>query len=223
MYFFKEMLVINFCFGGYWSELWVNCNMWNLQNDFIIVVNCVMMMFDMLVCNVVGGFFCDFWVEIDNQVLQLWDQEVGMEIVNDLIGVQIVLLVGKIVKLYNVVGDIVDDVLVSIDGQVLFFFDYIDYVSDGDLILVFIVGYGVNWCYVVGFNFVGIDLVLDLQMVKMCKFNQKCVNYYLNGDLKIQVQFYLVQGIKNYCNIKKINFGFGVGGVNIDLISVIMI
>ena len=39
-----------------------------------------------------------------------------MEIVNDLIGVQTVLSVGKTAKLYNVVGDIADDVSVSIDG-----------------------------------------------------------------------------------------------------------
>ena len=50
-------------------------------------------------------------------MLQLRDQEVGMEIVNDLIGVQTVLSVGKTAKLYNVVGDIADDVSVSIDGR----------------------------------------------------------------------------------------------------------
>ncbi|STQ13556.1 gp9 [Enterobacter cloacae] len=54
-----------------------------------------MMTPDMLACNAVGGFSRDFWAEIDNQVLQLRDQEVGMEIVNDLIGVQTVLPVVK--------------------------------------------------------------------------------------------------------------------------------
>jgi len=87
---------------------------------------------DMLACNAVGGFSRDFWAEIDNQVLQLRDQEVGMEIVNDLIGVQTVLPVGKTAKLYNVVGDIADDVSVSIDGQAPFSFDHTDYASDGE-------------------------------------------------------------------------------------------
>jgi hypothetical protein len=45
------------------------------------------------------------------------DQEIGMEIVNDLMGVQTVLPVGKTAKLYNVSGDIADDVSISIDGQ----------------------------------------------------------------------------------------------------------
>ncbi len=40
-----------------------------------------------------------------------------MEIVNDLMGVQTVLPIGKTAKLYNVSGDIADDVSISIDGQ----------------------------------------------------------------------------------------------------------
>jgi hypothetical protein len=172
---------------------------------------------DMLACNAVGGFSRDFWAEIDNQVLQLRDQEVGMEIVNDLIGVQTVLPVGKTAKLYNVVGDIADDVSVSIDGQAPFSFDHTDYASDGDPIPVFTAGYGVNWRHAAGLNSVGIDLVLDSQMAKMRKFNQKRVNYYLNGDSKIQVQSYPAQGIKNHRNTKKINLGSGAGGANIDL------
>ena len=59
--------------------------------------------------------------------------------------------------------------------------------SDGDPIPVFTAGYGVNWRHAAGLNSVGIDLVLDSQMAKMRKFNQKRVNYYLNGDSKIQV------------------------------------
>ncbi len=109
-----------------------------------------------------------------------------MEIVNDLIGVQTVLPVGKTAKLYNVVGDIADDVSVSIDGQAPFSFDHTDYASDGDPIPVFTAGYGVNWRHAAGLNSVGIDLVLDSQMAKMRKFNQKRVNYYLNGDSKFR-------------------------------------
>ncbi|WP_234943352.1 major capsid protein, partial [Enterobacter hormaechei] len=132
MYFSKETLATNSRLGGHWSELWANRNMWNLQNDSIIAANRAMMTADMLACNAVGGFSRDFWAEIDNQVLQLRDQEVGMEIVNDLIGVQTVLPVGKTAKLYNVVGDIADDVSVSIDGQAPFSFDHTDYASAGD-------------------------------------------------------------------------------------------
>ncbi|WP_223862094.1 major capsid protein, partial [Enterobacter hormaechei] len=110
MYFSKETLATNSRLGGHWNELWANRNMWNLQNDSIIAANRAMMTADMLACNAVGGFSRDFWAEIDRQVLQLRDQEIGMEIVNDLIGVQTVLPVGKTAKLYNVVGDIADDV-----------------------------------------------------------------------------------------------------------------
>ena len=217
MYFSKDTLAANSRLGGHWNELWANRNMWNRQHDSIIAANRADMTPDMLACNAVGGFSRDFWAEIDNQVLQLRDQEVGMEIVNDLIGVQTVLPVGKTAKLYNVVGDIADDVSVSIDGQAPFSFDHTDYASDGDPIPVFTAGYGVNWRHAAGLNSVGIDLVLDSQMAKMRKFNQKRVNYYLNGDSKIQVQSYPAQGIKNHRNTKKINLGSGAGGANIDL------
>lgn len=219
MYFSKDTLAANSRLGGHWNELWANRNMWNLQNDSIIAANRAIMTPDMLACNAVGGFSRDFWAEIDSQVLQLRDQEIGMEIVNDLIGVQTVLPVGKTAKLYNVVGDIADDVLVSIDGQAPFSFDHTDYASDGDPIPVFTAGYGVNWRHAAGMNSVGIDLVLDSQMAKMRKFNKKRVNYYLNGDSKIQVQSYPAQGIKNHRNTKKINLGSGAGGANIDLTS----
>ncbi|ECP0325394.1 hypothetical protein FX351_23170, partial [Salmonella enterica] len=128
-----------------------------------------------------------------------------------------VLSVGKTAKLYNVIGDIADDVSVSIDGQAPFSFDHTEYASDGDPIPVFTAGYGVNWRHAAGLNSVGIDLVLDSQMAKMRKFNQKRVNYYLNGDPNIQVQSYPAQGIKNHRNTKKINLGSGSGGANIDL------
>ena len=68
----------------------------------------------------------------------------------------------------------------------------------------FTAGYGVNWRHAAGLTSVGIDdLVLDLQMSKMRKFNKKRVNYYLNGDSKIQVQSYPAQGIKNHRNTKE--------------------
>jgi len=217
MYFSKDTLAANSRLGGHWNELWANRNMWNRQHDAVIAANRADMTADMLACNAVGGFTRDFWAEIDRQVLQLRDQEIGMEIVNDLIGVQTVLPVGKTAKLYNVIGDIADDVSVSIDGQAPFSFDHTDYGTDGDPIPVFTAGYGVNWRHAAGLNSVGIDLVLDSQMAKMRKFNQKRVNYYLNGDSHIQVQSYPAQGIKNHRNTQKINLGSGAGGANIDL------
>ncbi|EBG9567405.1 hypothetical protein FJT95_22585, partial [Salmonella enterica subsp. enterica] len=217
MYFSKETLATNSRLGGHWNELWANRNMWNAQHDAMIAANRSNMTPEWLAVNAVGGFTRDFWAEIDRQVLQLRDQEVGMEIVNDLIGVQTVLSVGKTAKLYNVIGDIADDVSVSIDGQAPFSFDHTEYASDGDPIPVFTAGYGVNWRHAAGLNSVGIDLVLDSQMAKMRKFNQKRVNYYLNGDPNIQVQSYPAQGIKNHRNTKKINLGSGSGGANIDL------
>ncbi|MBM9570506.1 hypothetical protein INP82_24410, partial [Citrobacter sedlakii] len=222
MYFSKETLATNSRLGGHWNELWANRNMWNAHHDAMIAANRSNMTPEWLAVNAVGGFTRDFWAEIDRQVLQLRDQEVGMEIVNDLIGVQTVLSVGKTAKLYNVVGDIADDVSVSIDGQAPFSFDHTEYASDGDPIPVFTAGYGVNWRHAAGLNSVGIDLVLDSQMAKMRKFNQKRVNYYLNGDPNIQVQSYPAQGIKNHRNTKKINLGSGAGGANIDLTTATM-
>ncbi len=47
---------------------------------------------EMLAANAIGGFTREFWAEIDRQIIQMRDQEIGMEIVNDLMGVQTVLL-----------------------------------------------------------------------------------------------------------------------------------
>ena len=217
MYFSKETLASNSRLGGHWNELWANRNMWNANHNAMIAANRAHMTQEWLAVNAAGGFTRDFWAEIDRQVLQLRDQEVGMEIINDLVGVQTVLPVGKTAKLYNLVGDIADDVSISIDGQAPFSFDHTEYESDGDPIPVFTAGYGVNWRHAAGLNTVGIDLVLDSQVAKMRKFNQKRVNYYLNGDQKIQVQNFPAQGIKNHRNTKKVNLGAGAGGANIDL------
>lgn len=217
MYFSKETLAANSRLGGHWDDLWANRNMWNTNHDAMIAANRSNMTQQWLAVNAVGGFTREFWAEIDNQILQLRDQEVGMEIVNDLMAVQQILPVGKTVKLYNAVGDIADDVSISIDGQAPFSFDHTEYNSDGDPIPVFTAGYGVNWRHAAGLNTVGIDLVLDSQVAKMRKFNQKRANYYLNGDASIQVQSYPAQGIKNHRNTRKINLGAGAGGANTDL------
>lgn len=219
MYFSRETLAANSRLVGHWNELWANRNMWNAQHNAMIATNRAHMTPDMLACNAVGGFAREFWAEIDRQVIQLRDQEVGIEIVNDLLGVQTVLSVGKTVKLYNVVGDIADDVKVTIDGQAPFSFDQTDYDNDGDPIPVFTAGYGVNWRNVVGMSSVGIDLVLDSQSAKLKKVNKRRVSYYLDGDRNIQVQGYKAQGMRNHRNTKRINLGSGAGGANIDLTS----
>lgn len=217
MYFTAETLATNGRLRGHWNELWANRDIYNAQHDMMVNAYRTRMTHEMLAANAIGGFTREFWAEIDRQIIQMRDQEIGMEIVNDLMGVQTVLPIGKTAKLYNVSGDIADDVSISIDGQASYSFDNTEFGSDGDPIPVFTAGYGVNWRHAAGLSTVGIDLALDSQMAKMRKFNQKRVNYYLNGDSKIQVQSYPAQGIKNHRNTKKINLGSGAGGENIDL------
>ncbi|WP_336707644.1 MULTISPECIES: major capsid protein [unclassified Cedecea] len=217
MFFTPETLAVNSRLQGHWAELWANRNIWNAQNDGMIAANRNFMTPEMLAANAVGGLTRDFWAEIDRQIIQLRDQEVGMEIVNDLMGVQTVLPIGKTAKLYNFVGDIADDVSISMDGQPPYSFDHTEYDSDGDPIPVFTAGYGVNWRHAAGLQTVGIDLVLDSQTAKMRQFNKKIVNFTLNGDANISVQGYKAQGMKNHRNTVKINLGSGAGGVNIDL------
>src|SRR5690606_18432567 len=143
------------------------------------------------------------------QVVQLRNQEIGMEIVNDLMSVQTILPIGKTAKLYNVVGDIADDVSVSIDGQAPYSFDHTEYGSDGDPIPMFSAGYGVNWRHAAGLQTVGIDLVLDSQAAKLKKFNKRLVKYILDGDANIQVDAYPGQGLRNHRNTKKIDLAAG--------------
>lgn len=188
MYFSKETLATNSRLGGHWNELWANRNIWNAQHNAMLTANRAHMTPEMLACNAVGGFAREFWAEIDNQILQLRDQEDGMEIINDLMGVQTILSVGKTAKLYSVVGDIADDVSVSIDGQAPFSFDHTEYDSDGDPIPVFTAGYGVNWRHAAGLNSVGVDLVLDSQSAKLRKVNKRRVAYYLGGDEKFRLR-----------------------------------
>lgn len=221
MYFSKDTLAANSRLGGHWNELWANRNIWNKQQEGMIAANRSVMTPEMLACNAAGGFAREFWAEIDNQILQMRDQEDGMEIINDLMGVQTILPVGKTAKLYNMVGDIADDVSVSIDGQAPFSFDHTDYNSDGNPIPVFTAGYGVNWRHAAGMSSVGIDLVLDSQSAKLKKVNKRRVAYYLSGDANIQVQGYPAQGMKNHRHTQKINLGSGAGGVNIDLTTAI--
>lgn len=202
---------------GHFQELQANRNIWNNQNAAMLNANRAAMTPDMLQANALAGLGREFWAEVDRQIVQLRDQEVGMEIVNDLLQVQTVLPVGKTAKLYNAVGDIADDVSISLDGQAPYSFDHTEYSSDGDPIPVFTAGYGVNWRHAAGMQTVGIDLVLDSQAAKMRKFNKKLVSYTLDGDSKIQVENYPGQGLRNHRNTVKVNLGAGAGGANINL------
>lgn len=219
MYFTAETLATNRRLQGHWNELWANRNIWNQHHDMMVNAYRSSMTPEMLAANAIGGFTREFWAELDRQVIQLRDQEIGMEIINDLMSVQTILPIGKTAKLYNVTGDIADDVSVSIDGQAPYSFDHTDYDSDGDPIPVFTAGYGVNWRHAAGLNTVGIDLMLDSQAAKLRKFHKRRVNFYLNGDPSISVDGYKAQGIKNHRNTTKINLGAGAGGANIDLTS----
>jgi len=204
---------------GHYQELQANRNIWNRQNDAMLAANRASMTPEMLAANALAGLGRDFWQEVDRQVITFRDQETGMEIVNDLLGVQTVLPIGKTVKLYNVSGDIADDVSISMDGQPPYSFDHTEYDSDGDPIPVFTAGYGVNWRHAAGLSTVGIDLVLDSQAVKLRKYNKFLVSYVLSGSEKIVVDGKPGQGIKNHRNTIKLNLGSGAGGANIDLTS----
>lgn len=217
MFFTPETLAVNSRLQGHWAELWANRNIWNAQNDGMITANRNYMTPEMLAANAIGGLTRDFWAELDRQVIRMRDQEVGMEIVTDLLTVQTVLPIGKTAKLYNVEGDIADDVSVSMDGQAPYSFDHADYDNDGDPIPMFTAGYGVNWRHAAGLQTVGIDLALDSQAAKLRKYNKKIVAYTLGGDANISVQGYKAQGLKNHRNTVKINLGSGAGGVNLDL------
>jgi hypothetical protein len=217
MYFTQETLAANSRLRGHWGELWANRNIWNAQQAHMIEANRAHLTPDKLAANALAGLGREFWQEVDRQIIQLRDQEVGMEIVNDLVGVQTVLPIGKTAKLYNVVGDIAEDVSISLDGQPPYSFDHTEYDSDGDPIPVFTAGYGVNWRHAAGLQTVGIDLVLDSQQAKLRHFNRRLVSYVLDGDQTIQVQNYPAQGLRNHRNTVRINLGSGVGGANVDL------
>lgn len=202
---------------GHLQELQANRNIWNNQNASLINTHRTAMTESMLRANALAGFGREFWQEVDRQTVQFRDQETGMEIVNDLMGVQTVLDIGKTVKAYNIAGDIAKDVSVSVDGQAPYSFDHTEYDSDGDPVPVFTAGYGVNWRHAAGMQTAGIDLVLDSQAAKLRVFNAAIVDYILNGSEKIRIAGKPAQGLKNHRNTVKLNLGSGAGGANIDL------
>ncbi|MCV5094200.1 DUF6260 family protein [Escherichia coli] len=204
MYFTKENLATNARMQGHWNELWAQRNIFNAQHDAMIAANKANMTSEMLACNAVGGFAKEFWKEIDNQIIELNTEEIGIEIVNDLMAVQTVLPIGKTLKMYSVSGDINDEVVMSMDGQAPHGFDHTEYGSDGDPIPMFAAGYGVNWRLAQGLNTVGIDLALDSQRLKLKKFNKARVQFYLNGNENIKVDGHKAMGIKNHKNTQQL-------------------
>lgn len=204
MYFTKENLATNARMQGHWSELWAQRNIFNAQHDAMIAANKANMTAEMLACNAVGGFAKEFWKEIDNQIIELNTEEIGIEIVNDLMGVQTVLPIGKTLKMYSVSGDINDEVVMSMDGQAPHGFDHTEYGSDGDPIPMFAAGYGVNWRLAQGLNTVGIDLALDSQRLKLKKFNKARVKFYLEGNENIVVDGHKAMGIKKHKNTQQL-------------------
>ena len=204
MYFTKENLATNARMQGHWSELWAQRNIFNAQHDAMIAANKANMTSEMLACNAVGGFAKEFWKEIDNQIIELNTEEIGIEIVNDLMGVQTVLPIGKTLKMYSVSGDINDEVVMSMDGQAPHGFDHTEYGSDGDPIPMFAAGYGVNWRLAQGLNTVGIDLALDSQRLKLKKFNKARVKFYLEGNENMVVDGHKAMGIKTHKNTQQL-------------------
>ena len=202
---------------GHLQQLQANRNIWNTQNAALIEANRASMTPEMLQANALAGLGREFWQEVDRQVIQFRDRETGMEIVNDLLGVQTVLDIGKTVKSYNIAGDIADDVSISIDGQAPYSFDHTEYDNDGDPVPIFTAGYGVNWRHNAGMSSAGIDMVLDSQQAKLRKYYKSIVSYTLTGSERIRVDGKPGQGLKNHRNTVKINLGSGAGGVNIDL------
>ncbi|ELR3676162.1 hypothetical protein R3U29_002771 [Escherichia coli] len=204
MYFTKENLATNARMQGHWKELWAQRNIFNDQHDAMIAANKANMTAEMIACNAVGGFAKEFWKEIDNQIIELNTEEIGIEIVNDLMAVQTVLPIGKTLKMYSVSGDINDEVVMSMDGQAPHGFDHTEYGSDGDPIPMFAAGYGVNWRLAQGLNTVGIDLALDSQRLKLKKFNKARVQFYLSGNERIVVDGHKAMGIKNHKNTQQL-------------------
>lgn len=216
MYFTKENLATNARMQGHWNELWAQRNIFNAQHDAMIAANKANMTAEMLACNAVGGFAKEFWKEIDNQIIELNTEEIGIEIVNDLMGVQTVLPIGKTLKMYSVSGDINDEVVMSMDGQAPHGFDHTEYGSDGDPIPMFTAGYGVNWRLAHGLNTAGIDLALDSQRLKLKKFNKRRVKFYLEGNENMVVDGHKAMGIKNHKNTKKLTLKTDLKGATFD-------
>lgn len=197
---------------AHWNHLWAHRN-FSVNADNALMAQAVAAG---LMTNA-SGITKDYWQAFDTQVLEMRNQETGMEIVNDLLTVQTVLPIGKTVKFYNQSGNIADDVIISIDGQAPYSFDHTDFDGDADPIPIIQAGFGVNWRHFQGMQSIGIDLALESQRAKQREYNKKLVGLILDGADNINVEGYQSQGLRNHRNTKKINLGAGGGGANIDL------
>lgn len=80
MYFTAETLATNSRLRGHWNELWANRNIWNQHHDMMVNAYRSSMTAEMLAANAVGGFTREYWAELDRQVIQMRDQEIGIVI-----------------------------------------------------------------------------------------------------------------------------------------------
>lgn len=201
---------------AHYEDLQANRNIWSAGQEIMVNAYRSSMTPEMLQANahVFGG---DFWADVDRFVVENRNQEVGMEIVDDLLRVQTTLDIGRTARIYDIAGDIAKDVAVSMDGQAPYSFDHPEFTSDGDPIPIFTAGWGVNWRHQRGLQMVGIDMALQAQEAKMPQYYKKIVEYTLRGSDRISVQGYKGQGLTNHRNTVKINLGSGAGGANIDL------
>lgn len=210
MFFTRELMANNAQMAGHWDHLWASRRLSENHDTGIVqmAVNAGLQVNDSLLTR-------DFWRATDAIILEMRDQETGMEIIQDLLAVQTTLDIGKTLKAYNMVGEIADDVSVSMDGQAPYSFDHTDYETDGDPIPIITAGYGVNWRYQRGLQTVGVDLARDSQMAKMKEYNKKLVAHALDGNAKIVVDGKASQGLRNHRNTKK--FNLGAAGLNVNL------
>jgi hypothetical protein len=210
MFFTRELLANDVRTAQHWNHLWAGRRLSEAQDANIVqmAVNAGLETNDSLLTR-------DFWRATDAIILEMRDQETGMEIIQDLLAVQTTLDIGKTVKAYNMVGGIADDVSVSMDGQAPYSFDHTEYDTDADPIPIISAGYGVNWRYQRGLQTVGIDLARDSQTAKMKEYNKKLVSHALDGNAKIVVDGKASQGLRNHRNTKK--FNLGAAGLNVNL------
>ena len=217
MYFTPELMANSFANNrhlvGHWNEMWAGRNLAQTLDQ--IHVNHEFSAG--LQTNATSILSQDFWRQTDALVLELRNQETGMELVEDLMRVQTTLDIGKTVNYYNLVGQIADDVSVSIDGQAPYSFDHVAYQVDGDPVPILTAGYGVNWRLQRGMQTVGIDLTRDSQTAKMREYERKVVAHVMDGSPKIVVDGKASQGIRTHRNTKKIDLG--ASGASINLTS----
>lgn len=209
MFYTREFLQVNHA-QDHWGQLWATRD-YHAEVDRVLRVNAIAAGMQVNA----EGPARDFYRAVDNQVVELRNQETGMEIINDLLAVQTVLPIGKTLKLYNLVGDIDDSVAISMDGQAPYSFDHVDYDSDGDPVPIIQAGFGVNWRHWQGMRTVDMDVALDSQRAKQREYNRKLVSLALDGKPGIVVDGKASEGLRTHRNTKKLDLG--AGGFNIDL------